>query len=132
MDAAWAKAKLFAGPYRRWSQLSPWDVRCLPRYNQTLSLSHGNLVPCLTRCPYPAEGRTMTGPDHYRLAEELLADRGVLDDVLVGVAQAHATLALAGFVNLIWTHRRTMGPFQSGHGHSGRRHCHGGRFRQPR
>jgi len=37
----------------------------------------------------------MTGPDHYRLAEELLADRGVLDDVLVGVAQAHATLALA-------------------------------------
>jgi hypothetical protein len=32
---------------------------------------------------------------HYRLAEELLADRGVLDDVLVGVAQAHATLALA-------------------------------------
>lgn len=35
----------------------------------------------------------MTGPDHYRLAEELL-DRGVLDDVLVGVAQAHATLAL--------------------------------------
>jgi hypothetical protein len=38
----------------------------------------------------------MTGPDHYRLAEELLADRGVLDDVLVGVAQAHATLALAG------------------------------------
>jgi hypothetical protein len=37
----------------------------------------------------------MTGPDHYRLAEELLADRGVLDDVLVNVAQAHATLALA-------------------------------------
>ncbi len=37
----------------------------------------------------------MTGPDHYRLAQELLADRGVLDDVLVGVAQAHATLALA-------------------------------------
>lgn len=37
----------------------------------------------------------MTGPDHYRLAEELLADRGVLDDVLVGVAQAYATLALA-------------------------------------
>ena len=37
----------------------------------------------------------MTGPDHYRLAEELLADRGVLDDVLAGVAQAHATLALA-------------------------------------
>jgi hypothetical protein len=37
----------------------------------------------------------MTGPDHYRLPEELLADRGVLDDVLVGVAQAHATLALA-------------------------------------
>jgi hypothetical protein len=37
----------------------------------------------------------MTGPDHYRLAEELLADREVLDDVLVDVAQAHATLALA-------------------------------------
>jgi hypothetical protein len=37
----------------------------------------------------------MTGPDHYRLAEALLADRGVLDEVLVGVAQAHATLALA-------------------------------------
>jgi hypothetical protein len=37
----------------------------------------------------------MTGPDHYLLAEELLADREVLDDVLVGVAQAHATLALA-------------------------------------
>jgi hypothetical protein len=37
----------------------------------------------------------MTGPDHYPLAEELLADRGVLDNVLVGVAQAHATLALA-------------------------------------
>jgi len=27
----------------------------------------------------------VTGPDHYRLAEELLADRGMLDDVLVGV-----------------------------------------------
>jgi hypothetical protein len=37
----------------------------------------------------------MTGPDHYRLAEELLADRSVLDEMLVGVAQAHATLALA-------------------------------------
>jgi hypothetical protein len=37
----------------------------------------------------------MTGPDHYRLAEELLADRGILDDVLVGAAQAHAMLALA-------------------------------------
>ena len=37
----------------------------------------------------------MTGPDHYRLAEELLADRRVLDDVLVGIAQAHSTLALA-------------------------------------
>ena len=37
----------------------------------------------------------MTGPGHCRIAEELLADRGVLDDVLVGVAQAHATLALA-------------------------------------
>ena len=43
----------------------------------------------------PTEGRTLTGPDHYRLAEELLADRGILDDVLVGAAQAHATLALA-------------------------------------
>jgi hypothetical protein len=37
----------------------------------------------------------MTGPDHYRLAEELLSDRGVLHDVIVGVAQAHAMLALA-------------------------------------
>ena len=37
----------------------------------------------------------MTGPDHYRLAEELLADRGILDDVLVGAAQAHAMLTLA-------------------------------------
>lgn len=37
----------------------------------------------------------MTGPDHYRLAEELLADRGILNNVLVGAAQAHATLALA-------------------------------------
>jgi hypothetical protein len=37
----------------------------------------------------------MIGPDYYRLADELLADRGALDDVLVGVAQAHATLALA-------------------------------------
>jgi hypothetical protein len=37
----------------------------------------------------------MMGPDHYRLAEEMQADRGVLDDVLVGVARAHATLALA-------------------------------------
>jgi hypothetical protein len=37
----------------------------------------------------------MTGPDHYRLAEELLTDRGVLDDVLIGTAQVHATLALA-------------------------------------
>jgi hypothetical protein len=37
----------------------------------------------------------MTGPDHYRLAEELLTDRGVLDGVLVGTAQVHATLALA-------------------------------------
>jgi hypothetical protein len=37
----------------------------------------------------------MTGPEHYRLAEELLSDRGVLDDVLVGAAQAHITLALA-------------------------------------
>ena len=44
---------------------------------------------------YRAEGNALTGPDHYRLAEELLADRGVLDNVLVGVAQAHATLALA-------------------------------------
>jgi len=26
----------------------------------------------------PAEGRTMTGPDHYRLAEELLPDRAYL------------------------------------------------------
>jgi hypothetical protein len=43
----------------------------------------------------PKEEPLVTGPDHYRLAEELLADRGVLDDVLVGVAQAHATLALA-------------------------------------
>ena len=37
----------------------------------------------------------MTGPDHYRLAEELLADRGMLNDVLVGAAQAHAMVALA-------------------------------------
>jgi hypothetical protein len=37
----------------------------------------------------------MTGPDHYRLAEELLADREVGDEMLVGVAQAHAMLALA-------------------------------------
>ena len=37
----------------------------------------------------------MTGPDHYRLAEELLTDRGVLDEVLIGIAQVHATLALA-------------------------------------
>ena len=37
----------------------------------------------------------MTGPDHYRLAEELLADRRILDDVLVGATQAHAMLALA-------------------------------------
>lgn len=36
----------------------------------------------------------MTGPDHYRLMRNC-SDRGVLDDVLVGVAQAHATLALA-------------------------------------
>jgi hypothetical protein len=34
----------------------------------------------------PSEGRTMTGPDHHRLAEELLADRGILDDALVGAA----------------------------------------------
>lgn len=45
--------------------------------------------------PRPAEGENHDRPDHYHLAEELLADRGVLDDVLVGVAQAHATLALA-------------------------------------
>ena len=51
-------------------------------------------MPAALSVPLPKE-RTMTGPDHYRLAEELLADRGVLDDVLVGVAQAHATLALA-------------------------------------
>lgn len=37
----------------------------------------------------------MTGPEHYRIAEELLGNRGTLDEVLVGVAQAHATLALA-------------------------------------
>ena len=37
----------------------------------------------------------MTGPDHYRLAEELIADRGVLDDLLIGTALVHATLALA-------------------------------------
>ena len=37
----------------------------------------------------------MTGPERYRLAEEPLTDRGVLDNVLVGAAQAHATLALA-------------------------------------
>ena len=33
----------------------------------------------------------MTGPDHYRLAEELLTDRGVLDDVLVGTAYGEMT-----------------------------------------
>lgn len=43
----------------------------------------------------------MTGPDHYRLAEELLADRGVLDDVLAGVDQAHATLALAAATAMV-------------------------------
>jgi hypothetical protein len=35
------------------------------------------------------------GPGRHRLAEELLADRGVLDDVLVAAAQAHAALAFA-------------------------------------
>jgi hypothetical protein len=34
----------------------------------------------------------MTGPDYYRLAEQLLTDRGVLDDVLVGTVQVHARL----------------------------------------
>ncbi len=37
----------------------------------------------------------MTGPDHYRLAEEPIVDRGVLDDLLIGTAHVHATLALA-------------------------------------
>lgn len=37
----------------------------------------------------------MTGPDHYRLAGELLTGRGVLDDLLIGTAQVRATLALA-------------------------------------
>jgi len=39
--------------------------------------------------------RPGSGPDRYRLAGELLADRGVLDDVLVSAASAHATLVLA-------------------------------------
>jgi hypothetical protein len=37
----------------------------------------------------------MTGPDHYRLAEELLTDREGLDEVIVGTAEVHATVALA-------------------------------------
>jgi hypothetical protein len=37
----------------------------------------------------------MIGPDHYRLVGKLLTDRGVLDDVLIGTASVHATLALA-------------------------------------
>jgi hypothetical protein len=43
----------------------------------------------------PCRRKNHDRPDNYRLAEELLADRGILDDVLVGAAQAHATLALA-------------------------------------
>ena len=37
----------------------------------------------------------MTGRDHCRVAEELLTGRGVLDDLLIGMAQVNATLALA-------------------------------------
>ena len=37
----------------------------------------------------------MTGPDHYRLAEELIADRGMLDALLIVTALLHATVALA-------------------------------------
>ena len=36
-----------------------------------------------------------TGPDHYKLAEELLASQGPLTGELIGAAQVHATLALA-------------------------------------
>jgi hypothetical protein len=36
-----------------------------------------------------------TGPDHYKLAEELLAPQGPLTGELIGAAQVHATLALA-------------------------------------
>jgi len=36
-----------------------------------------------------------TGPDHYRLAEELLTSHGPLNGELIGAAQVHATLALA-------------------------------------
>lgn len=44
-----------------------------------------------------ASRRTMTGPDHYRLAdaEELHTDRVTLDDVLIGTTQVCATLAPA-------------------------------------
>jgi hypothetical protein len=48
----------------------------------------------------------MTGPDHYRLAEELIADRGVLDDLLIGTA-VHATLALAAATRHGQPHSRT-------------------------
>jgi len=36
-----------------------------------------------------------TGPEHYRLAEDLLACDGPLTAEVIGAAQVHATLALA-------------------------------------
>ena len=37
----------------------------------------------------------MTGPEHYRKAEELLGDSRRVPEIVSAVAQVHATLALA-------------------------------------
>ena len=42
-----------------------------------------------------------TGPDHYQLAEELLAHDGPLTDGMLGTAQVHAMLALAAATALV-------------------------------
>jgi hypothetical protein len=42
-----------------------------------------------------------TGPDHYQLAEELLAGDGPLTDGMLVAAQVHAMLALAAATALV-------------------------------
>ena len=42
-----------------------------------------------------------TGPDHYRLAEELLAGRRPLTCEMLAIAQVHAMLALAAATALV-------------------------------
>ena len=46
-----------------------------------------------------------SGPDHYRLAEELLARDGPLSGEMLATAQVHAVLALAAATALVGRHR---------------------------